>query len=76
MSLQETTQLCREITGREVPIGRDPQTRAGDVKVFVTDNARATRATGWSPRRTPRETLESIVRWLREAGDPVRRILG
>jgi CDP-paratose 2-epimerase len=76
VSLQETTRLCRELTGREVPIRRDPQTRPGDVKVFVTDNTRVTQATGWAPRRTPAETLESIVKWLRDAGEPVRRILG
>jgi len=76
VSLLETTRLCRAITGCEVPVESEPRTRAGDVKLYVTDNTRVTQATGWAPRRTPADTLESIVEWLRDAGEPVRRILG
>jgi CDP-paratose 2-epimerase len=74
LSLLETTELCREITGRTVPVRQVPETRPADVKWYVTDNTRVTRATGWSPKRTPRETLASIYDWLREAEPTVRHL--
>jgi CDP-paratose 2-epimerase len=65
LSLAETTALCREITGNRVEIGTVAENRPSDVRVYVTDNARVTAATGWSPRKTPRETLGEIFDWIR-----------
>ena len=33
----ETTELCRELTGNEVPIDAEPETRPGDVPVYLSD---------------------------------------
>jgi CDP-paratose 2-epimerase len=66
LSLAETTALCAEITGNRVEIARVPENRPADVRVYVTDNARVTSATGWSPRKTPRETLGEVFAWIRE----------
>lgn len=72
LSLRETTDLCREITGREIPIYSVAEIRSADVKVYITDTARVTDATGWAPQSTPRETLTSIFNWLRTAESLVR----
>lgn len=74
LSLLETTHLCREITGRTVPIGRVLEGRPADLKVYITDNRRVTEATGWVPRRGPRQTLEAIHNWLQEAEPLVRHL--
>jgi CDP-paratose 2-epimerase len=66
LSLRETTALCEEITGNRVEIERVPENRPSDVRIYVTDNARVTADTGWSPRKTPRETLAGIFAWIRE----------
>lgn len=66
LSLAETTALCRDITGNRVEIARVAENRPSDVRVYVTDNARVTADTGWSPRKTPRETLGAIFDWIRE----------
>ena len=66
LSLLETTALCEEITGNRVEIERVPENRPSDVRLYVTDNARVTADVGWSPRRTPRETLAAIFAWIRE----------
>ncbi len=66
LSLVETTALCEEITGNRVEIARVGENRPGDIRLYVTDNARVTAATGWSPRKTPRETLVDIFEWVRE----------
>ena len=40
LSLLETTALCRELTGNEVEIGADPETRPGDVPIYLSDCSR------------------------------------
>ena len=65
LSLAETTALCEAITGNTVDIERVAENRPSDVRLYVTDNARVTADTGWSPRKTPRETLGEIFEWIR-----------
>jgi CDP-paratose 2-epimerase len=66
LSLAETTTLCQEITGRTIPIAPELADRPGDIKVYVTDNARVQAATGWRPQRSPRQVLEDIHAWMRD----------
>lgn len=65
LSLVETTALCREITGREVPVGSEPATHPSDVRLYVTDNGAVARDTGWQPTHDPRAILEDIHQWIR-----------
>src|SRR3954453_16928734 len=44
LSLLETTEICRELTGNEVPIDSVPETRPGDVPIFLAGCARL-----WAP---------------------------
>jgi CDP-paratose 2-epimerase len=74
LSLLETTELCRELSGTEIPIGQVPESRPGDLRMYVSDNRRVTQATGWQPRRTPRQTLGDILEWVREHGDAVAHL--
>ncbi len=74
LSLLETTRLCREITGNKIPIAAVPDNRPGDVKLYITDNGRVTDTTGWTPRRTPADTLASIFEWIRGAEAEVRHL--
>jgi CDP-paratose 2-epimerase len=63
LSLLETTEICRELTGREVPIDSVPETRQGDVPIFLADCARLFGRTAWRPSRDPRKTLADIHQW-------------
>jgi len=74
LSLRETTALCAEITGNRVSVESVVDNRPADLKVYVTDNTRVTQATGWEPRKTPKETLTDIFTWIHESEDLVRRI--
>jgi CDP-paratose 2-epimerase len=74
LSLRETTDLCREITGRAIPISSVHDNRPADLKLYITDNRRVSAATGWAPRRTSRDVLASIYQWLREAEPLVRHL--
>jgi CDP-paratose 2-epimerase len=64
LSLRETTELCRALTGKTIPIEPAGENRAADVPVYITDNRRVERATGWTPRRTPEGILEDMHRWV------------
>jgi CDP-paratose 2-epimerase len=63
LSLLETTEICRELTGNDVPIERVPETRQGDVPIFIADCARLFERTRWRPSRDPRRTLADIHDW-------------
>jgi CDP-paratose 2-epimerase len=65
MSLCEATALCAEVTGRTVGVEGVAETRPADVKWYVTDNARVSRAFGWTPRRPPRQVISDTLEWLK-----------
>ena len=76
LSLLETTALCRELTGNEVPIGAEPQTRPGDVPVYLSDCARLHSLTSWRPCRGPRDVLGDLLEWSAAHEDELRAALG
>lgn len=75
LSLTETTALCREISGSELPIGPAGTDRPGDVPVYLSDCSRLFSLTDWRPRRTARDVLEDIAAWIRANADDVRSAL-
>lgn len=71
-SLVEYTQLCREATGRSPAIGSIPETQPTDIPYYVSDNAKARAAFGWTPQKTAQNIVADICTWLVENGDLVR----
>ena len=59
-----TSVSLRELTGNTLTISTVPETRAKDIRYYVTDNAKVETGTGWRPKRTFEETLEDIHRCL------------
>jgi CDP-paratose 2-epimerase len=76
LSLLETTEICRRLTGKEVPITPVPEGRPGDVPVYVSDCARLLGRTGWRPSRPPHQTLAEIAEWIGDHADELRASLG
>jgi CDP-paratose 2-epimerase len=76
LSLLETTALCRELTGNEVAIGSDPETRPGDVPIYLSDCSRLFARTSWRPRRGPRDVLADLLEWTVAHEDAVGEALG
>lgn len=64
LSLLETTEICRELTGNEVPIEPLAETRAGDVPVYISDCGRLYEFDEWRPRRGARRALADIDAWI------------
>jgi CDP-paratose 2-epimerase len=76
LSLRETTELCRELTGNEVPIESAEETRPGDVPIYVSDCARLHEHTEWRPRRSAEQTLRDIRDWIAANEDSIPAALG
>jgi CDP-paratose 2-epimerase len=70
LSLAETTEICRRLTGNELEIAAVEQTRAGDVPVYISDCGRLFEHTDWRPRRSAEEILAGIAGWI--DSDPER----
>ena len=62
VSLLELIAEIEDLTGHTVDVVHD-ELRAGDQLVYVTDFSKLHRDTGWQPRMSVRETLESIYGW-------------
>jgi CDP-paratose 2-epimerase len=64
LSLLETTELCREITGRITDVKPSSESRPGDVPIYISDCTRLEEFTEWRPRRGPDEILGDIHIWI------------
>jgi CDP-paratose 2-epimerase len=62
LSLLEATNFCREI-GYEVPVESTNETRAGDVRIYLSDCARLFSHTAWRPEHSAEKILEDIFDW-------------
>lgn len=76
LSLLEATDLCRELTGNEIAIGAEPETRPGDVPIYLSDCSHLRSLTGWRPRRSPRDVLADLLAWAVDHEENLRRVLG
>jgi CDP-paratose 2-epimerase len=64
LSLRETTEICRRLTGNEVPIAPVEETRAGDVPVYISDCSKLFGLDEWRPRRGAEQILADIHEWI------------
>jgi CDP-paratose 2-epimerase len=64
LSLLETTAICRELTGNEVPIEPVEQTRVGDVPIYLSDCTKIFGLDEWRPRRSAEQVLADIHGWI------------
>ena len=70
LSLLETTEICRRLTGNEVPIDPVEETRAGDVPVYLSDCRKLFGLDEWRPMRGAEQVLADIHAWI--AADDAR----
>ncbi|MEA2422135.1 MAG: CDP-paratose 2-epimerase [Thermoleophilaceae bacterium] len=76
LSLVETTEICRELTGNTVQVEATDETRPGDVRVYLSDCGRLFEHTDWRPQRSPRDVLVDIFEWIRQNERSVLAALG
>jgi CDP-paratose 2-epimerase len=64
LSLLETTEICRELTGNEVPIEPVAETREGDVPIYLSDCDKLFGLDEWRPRHSAEQVLADIHQWV------------
>jgi CDP-paratose 2-epimerase len=74
VSLQELTALCEEVSGQHVNFSSDAMTRPADIKWYMTDNSRVTKATGWRPRRDVKAVVRDVHEWIVSEKDLLKEI--
>ena len=75
LSLRETTTICRELTGNEVPIEPVRETRQGDVPIYLSDCAKLFGLDEWRPRRSAEQVLRDIHEWIAADEDRIAAAL-
>jgi CDP-paratose 2-epimerase len=75
ISLRELTDICRNLTGKTIPIQEVHEERVADVRIYLTDNSYASSINNWKPLHTPETVMEDIYKWLHENHQQLEPIL-
>ena len=59
-----------------VEIASEPETRAGDIPVYISDCSRLFAHTDWRPTRDPARILGDIHEWIESDRETISRALG
>jgi CDP-paratose 2-epimerase len=71
-SLAEFTEICAALTGVHLKVDARPETRPGDVPIYVTDNTKVTKRFGWAPKQSARSVASDLFRWIDSHADALR----
>jgi CDP-paratose 2-epimerase len=74
-SLQEMTAICEKITGNKIKIDTEKETRPADLRMYVTDNSKITKETGWKPKKNVEQVFEDIYHWIKDNEQQLEAIL-
>ncbi|HMB44658.1 MAG TPA: NAD-dependent epimerase/dehydratase family protein [Candidatus Methanoperedens sp.] len=75
ISLLELTALCQKYTGHKISIERVNEDRAGDIRIYITDNSKISKKTGWKPEITIDQIIPEISGWIEKNSKHLRLIL-
>jgi CDP-paratose 2-epimerase len=74
-SLREFTRLCESLSGRRLAIGASPETRPGDIPVYISDNGKVEARFGWKPARSIEDVARDLYRWITTHETALRGVL-
>jgi CDP-paratose 2-epimerase len=75
LSLLETTEFCRELTGNRIHIGSDENTRPADLGIYLTSNNLIEKSIGWSPDKDSTQILSDIFSWITNYEELIRKAI-
>jgi CDP-paratose 2-epimerase len=75
VSLKELTMLCEKVTGKKIKIESISEDRPADMKLYVTDNSKIEKITGWKPKRNIEQITKDVAKWIEENKEQLRPIL-
>ena len=76
LSLLDTTEICREISGSLTSVHSSTEERPMDIPCYYSD-CRALFAfePNWKPRKSARETMQDVFEWMSPIREKLERIL-
>lgn len=66
VSLKEMTKIAQDITGNEIPVKPVKENRKADVPVYITDNSKVSKLTGWKPQNSAKDIAQDVYKWLND----------
>lgn len=75
VSLQELTSVCERVTGNKIVIDSIPETRAADLKLYITNSEKINKIANWRPKKDIEETIKDIASWIEENKETLKNIL-
>ncbi len=63
-SLFEMTNLCARITGNKISVISDNLQRPADLRIYITDNSKIEKETGWKPQRQVEQIFSDLFKWI------------
>lgn len=76
VSLNELTDICRQLTRNSLKINKVKEDRVADIRIYLTDNKKITEDTGWKPEILPQTIMEEIIQWITDNKELLRHIFG
>jgi len=64
ISLIELTALSEKYSGNRIEIQQIQEDRPSDIRVYLTDHAKITQATGWYPKRKVERIIQDVFQWI------------
>ena len=74
-SLLEMTTICEKITGNKIQIDSEVETRAADLRIYITDNSLIEKEIGWKPTKSVEQIFTDIYHWIKENETQLESIL-
>jgi CDP-paratose 2-epimerase len=66
VSMQEMTDICRKVVGKEVPLNAIEETNPYDVPLYLTDHRLAAEHFNWRPLKSVDEIVAETALWIRD----------
>lgn len=74
VSLREATTLFNQICGSKLKPTLDPKPRTADFIIYVSDNRKAQKLLGWTPKISVEEGFGRVADWVRREEAPLRAL--
>ncbi|MEK6647092.1 MAG: NAD-dependent epimerase/dehydratase family protein [Candidatus Firestonebacteria bacterium] len=75
VSLNELTSICEKITGNKIKISKIQDNRNADIRIYLTDNTKVTKLTGWQPKISITNIIEGIHNWIKNNEKQLIKVL-
>jgi CDP-paratose 2-epimerase len=75
VSMQEMTDVCRSVIGREVPIGKIAETSLYDIPVYLSDLSEVSAFYKWAPSKSVPDIVSDTAMWIRSHEQVLKPLL-